>query len=133
MSESARVCEGSRLRSKAFELGRGERVDRRDLVDDEHAPAGDDDARELGDHQLGPRDVVQRPQRADEVERAELEGQLRRVALDERHVREPLRALPRLLEELRDDVDADDLAHVRRERERQRAGAAARVERPLVP
>ena len=41
-------------------------------------------------------------------------------------------ALARLLEQFGDDVDADHLAHVRRQREGERARAGAGVERPLV-
>src|SRR5205823_13710807 len=42
------------------------------------------------------------------------------------------RALSTLGEQLGDDVDADDLAHERRQRNRERAGPGADVERPLV-
>jgi hypothetical protein len=41
-------------------------------------------------------------------------------------------ARPRELEELGDRVDADDVAHERRERERQRAGPGADVEGVFV-
>ena len=39
----------------------------------------------------------------------------------------------RELEQLRDEVDADDLAHERRQRNRERPRARADVEGPLVP
>jgi len=61
--------------------------------------------------------------RADEVERAAPVRQRGRVRLDELDVRG--RPLAALFDQLRDDVDADDLAHERRESDRERAGAGA--------
>ena len=77
------------------------------------------------------RDVVERPQRPGEVERSVLEREILRVALDERDVVEGT-ARARVFEQLGDAVDADDLAHERRERERERAGSGADVECALV-
>ncbi len=54
------------------------------------------------------------------------------VALDEGDVRLPGGAVARELEQLRDTVDADHLAHERCERKRERACPGADVERPLV-
>ena len=45
---------------ESVELERDERVDRRDLVDDEHEAAGAGDADELRDRELGARHVVER-------------------------------------------------------------------------
>ena len=73
---------------------------------------------------------MQCPRRAHEIEGAQLEGQRGRVGLDELDVRGcPLAALR---EQLRDDVDADHLAHERRERDRERTRARADVERALL-
>jgi hypothetical protein len=84
----------------------------------------------LGEHELGPRDVVQRACRADEVERAGPVRQPGRVRLDELDVRG--RPLAALFDQLRDDVDADDLAHERRESDRERTRAGADIERALL-
>ena len=75
---------------------------------------------------------MQRAERPGEVERDVVEREARRVALDEGDVVERGRALAREREQLGHAVDADDLAHERRERERERAGAGADVERALV-
>ena len=77
--------------------------------------------------------MVQCPQGPCEVEGAVPEWELGRVPLEEGDVLEAFRALACLLEKLRDEVDPDDLADVRRERERQCARTGARVERALVP
>ena len=71
------------------EVEPGERIDRRDLVDDKHVAPGARDARELGDDELGPCDVVERAQRRREVERRGLERETRGVCVDERDVGEP--------------------------------------------
>ena len=73
---------------------------------------------------------MERPGGADEVERAGRERKLLGVGLDELGVLG--RALSRLGEHLRDDVDADDLANERGEREREGPGAGADVERALL-
>src|SRR5947208_2645316 len=65
---------------EAVDSERVERVDRSELVDDEHAPARPGDACELRDDELRAVHVVQRPERPDEIERPVLERQLRRVA-----------------------------------------------------
>ena len=117
---------GSRARSKRSSCDGGERVDGRDLVDDEHDPAGTGDANELGQRELGPRNVVERSQRAAEVELAVGERQRRGIAFAELDVRFAGGALPCFVEQLRDDVDGDDLADERREREGERARAGAR-------
>ena len=115
---------------EAVELERRERIHRRELVVDEHAAAGTRHARELRDGELGSAHVVQRAARAREIEREVLERQRRHVGLDERGVRR--RIAPRGLEQLGNEIDADDLPDERREREGERARAGARVERALV-
>ena len=112
------------------QLDRCERVDRRDLVDDEDGPAGARDAHELGDEQLGPARVVQRAQRPGEIERERVEWQVLAVRHDDLDVRRGIRACS--LGELLVDLDRDDLAHARGKRERERARAGADVEHPLV-
>src|SRR5262249_7135468 len=102
-----------------------------ELVDDENAAAGPHDPRELGDDEVRAVDVMERPQRSGEVEGGVVEVELAGVADDEGDIPGD-REAPRALDTLRVDLDRDDLAHVRRERERQRAEAAADVERPLV-
>ena len=89
----------------------GERVDGRELVGNEHRAARPQQPVHLGERELGSRDVVQRARRADEVERAALVRQRGRVRLDELDVRG--RPLAALFDQLRDDVDAGDLAHER--------------------
>ena len=130
-SGSVRVCDGSRARSKRSSSNAASGSIGCDLIVDEHAAARSSHARQLGDRRLGVRDVVQRPPRAGEVERAGLERQLGRVALDERDVRRCVAAGS--LQQLGDDVDADDLADERRQRERERSRARAAVDRTLVP
>ena len=80
--------------------------------------------------ELRPPDVMERPQRAREVERGILERQAGRVGLDEPRVGGS--ALARELEQLGNAIDAHDLPHERRQRECERARAAADVDRPLV-
>ena len=113
-----------------MERGGLERVVGRELVDDEHVAAGPGHPRELGDHALGLRDVMERAVRAGEVEGGVRERQCRPVSLDELGVRPAAR--PRELEQLGNGIEPDDLAHERREGESQRAGAGADVERALV-
>jgi hypothetical protein len=76
---------------------------------------------------------VQRPQRPSEIEGPVVERELRRVALDEADVREPLCPLASLLEQLGNEVDPHDLADMRRQREGERSRAGARVKRSLIP
>src|SRR5581483_3536241 len=114
---------------EAVEGKRGERVGRSDLVDDEETPARARDAHELGENELRPRDVMERPERAREIEGAVVERQMLGVALDERHVPVVGGTFPRQLEQLGDPIDADDLAHDRREREGKRARAGTDVDR----
>ncbi len=130
MSGSVRVCDGSRARSNRSSSSAASRIGRSDLVVDEDATAGNGDACQLCCCQLRSRDVMERPPRAGEIERAILEGKVRRIPFDERHVRG--RVAARVLQELRDDVDADHLANERRERQRKRPGAGAAVERTVV-
>ena len=118
----------------AFEPVDGERLEwicRRQLVDDEHSPAGPRHAGKLREDELGPRHVVQRPQGPGEVEGRIVEREPLGVAFDERRVRR--RALSGELEQLRNPVDADDVRDVRRERKRKCAGAATHVETMLAP
>jgi hypothetical protein len=79
---------------KAIELDRRERVDGRELIDDEHRAARPQHPVHLGEHEL---------------------------------------RLAALFEQLRDDVDAKDLARERRERDCKRAGAGGNVEGALLP
>ena len=117
---------------EAVEGERGERVGRSDLVDDEEAPARARDAHELGENELRPRDVMERPERAREIEGAVVERQMLGVALDERHVPVVDGTFPGQFQQLGDPVDADDLPHDRREREGERARAGTDVDRALV-
>ena len=114
---------------EAVEIEGGERVGRRDLVDDEQEPARSRHPGQLGDYELRPGDVMQRPQGAGQVEGRALEIELRRVALDEADVRRRLG--PPSLDLLRNELDCDDLAHERRQREGERPRAGACVERAL--
>ena len=98
------------------------------MVGNEHRAARPQQPVHLGERELGSRDVVQRARRAGEIERAALVRQRGRVRLDELDVRG--RPLAALVDQLRDDVDADDLAHERRESDRERAGAD--IERALL-
>jgi hypothetical protein len=116
--------------SVPIELECGQRIDRRDLVVDEHATSGGGHAHQLGHCELRPGNVMQRAARARKVERTGLERQARSIALDERHIRRRIRA--RALEQLGNEVDPDDVAHERRERERKRSRTGAHVHRPLV-
>ena len=132
-SGSRRVCDGSRSALEAIELEAGERVDRRDLVDDEHLPADADDAAELGDDELRARDVMERADAGREIERPVLEGQVRDVGFHERHVGEVLGGdLPARVEHLGHDVRRDDLPHERCGREREPARAGAGIQHPLL-
>ena len=73
---------------------------------------------------------MQRQRRADEIERAELVRQRGYVCLDELDV--PRRPRAALVEQLRPDVDADHLAHKRRERNRERPGAGTDIKCALL-
>ncbi len=115
---------------EAVERERLQRVGGRDLVDDEDAAAVPNHADELGQQTFGPGDVMERAERAAEVELAVAERKRQCVGLDEARVRRG--SSPSLLEQLLDAIDADDLANVRRERDRERSCAAAEVDRPLV-
>jgi hypothetical protein len=109
--------------------GRG-RVVGRELVDDEHVPSGARYARELGNHALGLRDVMERAVRSGEVEGGVRERQRSSISLDELGVREASGS--RELEQLGDRIEAHDLAHERRKCEGQRPDARADVESALV-
>jgi hypothetical protein len=109
--------------------GRG-RIVGRELVDDEHVPSGPRHPRELGDHALGLRDVMERAVCAAEVEGGVRERERGSISLDELGVREASGS--RELEQLGNGVEANDLAHERRKRESQRPGARADVESALV-
>jgi hypothetical protein len=140
LEERAEIAVGEQPRMRgvagaleAVELERDERVDRRELIDHEQAAAAARHARHLGEHELGAVDVVQHCTLADEVERLSREAEVRDVALDELHVRVVLaRVLATEFEQLGDEIDADDVANVRRERERERTRAGADVEHDLV-
>ena len=54
---------------EAVELEGFERIGRRQLVDDEDMAARPGDSGQLGDDELRPRDVVERPHRPREIER----------------------------------------------------------------
>ena len=103
----------------------------RQLVDDEHLTVDARDTRHLGDDEVGPLDVMERAMRSCEVECAVREREGRPVALDELGVRE--RPSAGECEQLRHRIEPDDLPHEGRQGERERAGAAADVERALVP
>ena len=75
--------------------------------------------------------MVENAETARDVEGRVAERQRRRVALDEADV--PGRELATGVEIVGSRVDRDDLADVRSERQRERAGAGPRVERDLVP
>ena len=76
---------------EAVGLGRDDRVDEAELVDEEDPAAGSRDAGELGDDELRAAGVVENAHAARDVERAVLERQCGRVADDELAVR-PARA-----------------------------------------
>jgi hypothetical protein len=137
IEEAAEVGVGKRPRMrgiarafKAVEVERGERIGRRDLVVDKNPPAGRSHARKLRDRTLRARDVMQGPARTREVEGPRLERQGRHVALDKGHVFRC--ALARTLQQLGDDVNADHVAHQRREGERERSGARPGIEGVLL-
>ena len=98
-----------------------------ELVDDEHVAARPRHPGELGDDTLGPPDVVERTVRARQVELGGREPQRLSVSFDEPRIRQG--ACLRQREELRHRVDTHDLAHKWSERERERAGSGADVER----
>ena len=53
---------------EAVQLDRRQRIPGRQLIDDEHRAAGLEHPVHLGEHELRPGDVVERPRRAHEVE-----------------------------------------------------------------
>ena len=112
------------------QLARREWVVRRNLVGDEHGPARSGHPGQLGDHQLRPRHVMQRPQRSRQVEGRAREIELLDVALDEGDIRRRLG--PAALDQLRNELDRDDLPYERRQCEGQGAGARAGIERSLL-
>lgn len=117
---------------EAVQSERGEGVGGGDLVGDEEAAARTRYSHQLGEHELGPRHVMKRPERAREIERGVVERQVLGVALYEGDVAMVGGSFPAELEQLRDPVDADDLADDRREGKRKRARAGADVDRALV-
>ncbi len=119
----------------ALEAVDGERLERvggSDLVDDENAASRPGHPRQLGDHELGTGDVVERPDGRGEVERLRRERQRRRVRLHELDIPESGGPFACMREQLGDPVDPDALSHERREREGERAGARTDVQRTLV-
>ena len=112
------------------EHGGRSRIVGRELVDDEHVPSGPRHPRELGNHALGLRDVMERAMRSGEVEGGVRERERSAISLDELGVREASGS--RELEQLWNRVEAHDLVHERRKREGQRPGARADVESSLV-
>ena len=115
---------------EAVGLGRDDRVDEPELVDEEDRAAGTRDPRELGDDELRAPGVMQDPHAARDVERSVLELQGGRVADEELAVR--WRDLVARCDEVDREVDADDVLDEGRQRERERTGSAAAVERPLA-
>ena len=103
---------------------------RRELVDDEQVAAGPGHAGELGDDEIGPRDVMERPVCAREVEGSVGKGESSPVSRDELRVRQGACACE--LEQLGHRVESDDRPHERRDRERQRAGPRPDVEGEFV-
>src|SRR5262245_45112028 len=115
---------------EAVHLEAQQRVGRPELIRDEDAAARPRDARQLGDGELRPANVMQDSVAAAEIELRIAERQRHDVALEQPHVRGSRRTAG--LEVLGVGVDADDLGHEGREREGQGARPAARVERDLV-
>ena len=106
---------------------------RGELVDEEDPTARPNDAGQLGDHELGPSDVVERPRADGQVEARRLERKRGRIALDERDVADVPAEAPGFGEQLGRRVEPDDLTDDRRESERERSGSGSRVESALVP
>src|SRR4051812_26604594 len=82
------VGKGPRVRRvtrllEAVEVERGEWIDRRNLIVDEHMTPRHGDPHELGDRRLRMGNVMQHAPCAGEIERAGLERKVRRIALDE--------------------------------------------------
>ncbi len=98
-----------------------------ELVDDEHVAARPRHSCKLGDDALGPCNVMERAVRSRQVELGGREPQRLSVSFDEPRIRQGAR--PRQRDELRHRVDTHDLAHEWSERERERAGSGADVER----
>ncbi len=120
--------------TKAFEaihLQAPERIDRAEVIGDEHASPWPRDPGKLGHRELRAAHVVENPDAGRDVEGRIREGQRGRVSLDETDVRRG--KLAPGVQEFGSRVDRDDLADVGSEREREGAGARAGVERDLTP
>ena len=114
---------------EAVRLGRDDRVDEAELVDEED-PRRRVVSRGRARRRRAPgARVVEDAHAAGDVERSVLERQRGRVADEQLAV--PGRELLPRREELRGEVDADDALDERRQRERERPGATAAVERTL--
>ena len=101
-----------------------------ELVDNQDTASGPSHARELGDDAIRPRDVMERPVRAREVERGVGKRERGPVPLHEVGVRR--RTLARECDQLGHGIKTDDLPHKGREGERQRTGTRPDVENTLV-
>jgi len=110
-------------------LGRDDRVDEAELVDEENPASRARHARELGDDELRSACVVEHAHTADDVERAVLERQRRRVADAELAVGRS--ELPAGGDEVGREIDADDAINERSERKGKSSRPAAAVEGAL--
>ena len=129
------VCEHSGRRRvasalEAIELERGERIDRRDLVDHENRRAGPRDPRKLRHDQLGPPGVVQRAQRSYDVELERIERQV--LGVTDHNLDVAGSTDTGTLDHLGIAVERDHLAHSWRKRVRKCARAGPDIERTLV-
>ena len=111
-------------------LGRDDRVDEAELVDEEDPAARARHARELGDDELRAARVMEDAHAAGDVERAVLERQTRSRR---RRVSSQFAGASSVAggDELGREIDADDAPDERRERERERSRPAPAVERAL--
>ena len=129
-SGRSRVCEGSRACSKRSVSAETTGSTNPSWSTRRIVPPGPRHARELGDDELRAAGVVQNPHAARDVERSVLERQGGRVADDELAVRR--RELVARCDEVGREVDADDVLDEGRQRERERTGSAAAVQRALA-
>ena len=130
---SAVVCEGSRRRSSAV-VAVGDAVVEGDEVGDDDAPAGAADPGELGQRGRRVGEVVDDEAAEHRVERAVRERQVLERGADEQDVGDAV-ALGGVAADVAQrvgEVGDDELPRAARQRAREVAGAAARVEDDLV-
>ena len=130
-SARTRLVEGSRARSKRLSSIAASGSHGRELVDHQHRPSGAQDAVHLGQHELRPRDVVQRAAHADEIE-FDPGSKGSAVASPSTSSTFAGTRLAPCSSISGDDVDADDRADERRQRDRELTGAGADVEGALL-